>query len=292
MVGNDPTKDGQTMTPVHNDTAASECFVAFDLETTGLSAEDDRIVEIGAVRFDHAGDELGRFQSLVNPRRPIPQRVQWIHGISDADVAGAPEIGPVLLAFLDWIGPPGSTALLAHNARFDAAFLGAELGRMGLPMPGHQVIDTLPLARKCWPGFRGHGLDALATRLGLDGTEKHRALADSLRVRALWLALRDAGRSEPGVRYAIGDPSHSELIPQGWETLNEATRTGRLVRLEYTGGTRGSAPRTIAPLRFEHRGGLVYVVALCQVDGKKKAFRLDRIQRFEVLEVITAAPPA
>jgi DNA polymerase-3 subunit epsilon len=286
-----PAKE-KTMTPALDDNAtAPECLVAFDLETTGLSAQNDRIVEVGAVRFSRAGDELGRFQSLVNPRRPIPQRVQWIHGISDADVADAPEIGPVLQAFLHWIGPPQGTALLAHNARFDAAFLGAELGRNGLAMPGHHVIDTLPLARKCWPEFRGHGLDALTERLGLDSAEKHRALADSLRVRSLWLAIEAAGRFEPRVRYAIGDPSRSELVPQGWEALTEAAKTGRLVLLEYSGGSRGPAPRTIAPLRIEHRGGLVYVVALCHVDRKEKAFRLDRIQRFEVLEV-AAAPPA
>jgi len=281
------------MTAVIDDNVnALERLVAFDLETTGLSAEKDRIVEVGAVRFNRAGDEIDRFQSLVNPRRPIPQRVQWIHGISDADVADAPEIGPVLQAFLGWIGPPEGTALLAHNARFDAAFLGAELGRNGLAMPGHHVIDTLPLARKCWPEFRGHGLDALADRLGLDSSGKHRALADSLRVRALWLAIEAAGQFEgPRVRYAIGDPSRSELVPQGWEALTEAARSGRLVLLEYTGGSRGPAPRTIAPRRFEHRGGLVYVVAFCHADRKEKAFRLDRIQRFEVLETV-AAPPA
>jgi len=279
-------------TPHDDESLAPEIFVAFDLETTGLSPRDDRIVEVGAVRFDRAGNELGRFQSLVNPRRPIPARVQWIHGISDADVADAPEIAPVLLAFLGWIGPAEQTFLMAHIARVDAGFLGAELGRMGLAMPGHQVIDTLPLARKCWPGFRGHGLDALTAQLGLDSSDKHRALADSLRVRALWLALQDAGRFEPRVRYAIGDPTRSELIPRGWDALTEAARAGHLVQLEYSGGSRGPAPRTIAPRRFEHRGGLVYVVALCHADGKEKAFRLDRIERFEVLASVAAPPPA
>src|SRR4051812_24553960 len=123
-------------------------WIAFDLETTGLSAEFDRIVEIGAVRFDVSGAELGRFEALVDPERPMPPAAQAIHGISDTDLAAAAparDVLPEFLKFLDLAAPVG---LVAHNARFDAGFLGYELARAGLRRPEHAVIDTLPLARK------------------------------------------------------------------------------------------------------------------------------------------------
>ena len=65
-------------------------YVALDLETTGLMAETDRIVEIGAVRFRADGEELGRFESLVNPERPMSPAAFAIHGLSDEILATAP----------------------------------------------------------------------------------------------------------------------------------------------------------------------------------------------------------
>src|SRR3954463_4353669 len=98
-------------------------WIAFDLETTGLVAEIDRVVEIGAVRFDASGRELGRFETLVHPGRPMSPAAQAIHGISDADLAGAAPACEVLPGFLEFLGEPSTTALLAHNSAFDARFL-------------------------------------------------------------------------------------------------------------------------------------------------------------------------
>ena len=108
-------------------------FVALDLETTGLMAETDRIVEIGAVRFLPDGREIGRFQRLVNPQRPMSPAAYAIHGLSDADLADAAPAREILPEFLSFLGDADSTALIAHNAAFDAGFLGRELSRAGLP---------------------------------------------------------------------------------------------------------------------------------------------------------------
>src|SRR6185312_727184 len=94
-------------------------YVAFDLETTGLVADTERVVEIGAVRFDSSGAELGRFECLVNPLRSMPPGAQAIHGISDADLAGASTAETVLPGFLAFLGDPETTTLLAHNSSFD-----------------------------------------------------------------------------------------------------------------------------------------------------------------------------
>src|SRR5918998_3654684 len=93
-------------------------FVAFDLETTGLVAQIDRVVEIGAVRFDASGRELGRFESLMDPERPMSPAAWAVHGISDADLVGAPAARDVLPEFLAFLGDPETTTLLAHNAAF------------------------------------------------------------------------------------------------------------------------------------------------------------------------------
>ena len=171
-------------------------FVAFDLETTGLSPDHDRIVEVGAIRFDASGRELDLFERLVNPLRPSGAVARSIHGIPDEELAGAETAAIVLPAFVDFLGDPSRTTLLAHNAAFDAGFLGRELVRIGLPMPGHAVVDTLALSRLRWPKLGTHKLDSLAQRLDLDPHGPHRALADARRVLGLWLALEKG--AEPG----------------------------------------------------------------------------------------------
>ncbi|MDR3636432.1 MAG: exonuclease domain-containing protein [Isosphaeraceae bacterium] len=266
-------------------------YIAFDLETTGLVAETDRVVEIGAVRFDAAGRETGRFESLVFPDRRMAPAAQAIHGISDGMLADAPSARVVLPAFLAFLGPPDSTALIAHNAGFDAGFLGRELRRAGLAIPDHAVIDTLALARRKLPELRDHRLDTLARLYRLDPNGTHRALADCLRVKGLWLALE--GPAEPVERlvsYPIAAPSRSALVPNGWDGLAEAVARGLRVRMEYEGGSRGSQPREITPVSFVHRGGVAYVVAFCHIDSFEKSFRLDRVRRYEIVTVETSCP--
>ena len=264
---------------------ASTEFVAFDLETTGLSPESDRIVEVGAVKFDASGEILGEFERLVNPLRPSGAGARAVHGISDAELALAETAEVVLPEFVDFLGDPQRTTLLAHNASFDAGFLGRELARLGRPIPGHAVVDTLALARRRWPKMGSHRLGFLAQRLGLDPLGPHRALADSRRVRGLWLALdSEADGGESPMAYPIFDARCPMPAPRGWGWVEDAIGRDRVVRIEYAGGTRGLAPRAITPRRFANRGGVAYLVALCHLDLKEKQFRLDRVRSFEVLE--------
>ena len=260
-------------------------YVAFDLETTGLSATSDRIVEIGAVRFDASGEVVGEFERLVNPLRPSGPMARAVHGISDAELALAETAEVVLPEFLGFLGDPDRTTLMAHNASFDAGFLGRELARLGRPMPGHAVIDTLALARRRWPKIGSHKLDSLARRLNLDPEKPHRAFADSRRVRGLWLALEAASEAEESpLAYPIFDARSPLPAPRGWGWVEEAIGRDQAVRIEYSGGTRGPAPREITPRRFSNRGGVAYLVALCHIDRKEKEFRLDRVRSFAVVD--------
>ena len=278
------------MGPTMTDEFRSEReYVALDLETTGLMAETDRIVEIGAVRFCGDGQEIGRFQRLVNPQRPMSPAAYAIHGLSDADLADAAPAHEILPAFLSFLGNPGTTALLAHNAAFDAGFLGRELGRAGILAPGHSLFDTLALARRRLPQLASHRLDNLARFFGLDSTDAHRALADSLRVKAIWLHLDGESEAENTlVSFRMFDPKDSGPTPDGYEPLVNAAARGIMVQIEYDGGTRGATPRSITPRRFVQRGGATYLVAFCHLDLFEKSFRLDRIR---CVEITTAAVP-
>ncbi len=162
-------------------------------------------------------------------------------------------------------------------------FSGRELARAGLPSPTHSLFDTLALARRRLPLAASHRLDHLAQILGLDPAGSHRALADSLRVKEIWLLLDGASESVPAlVSYRIFDPRQSNPTPEGWDPLSKAAAGGIMVRIEYDGGTRGSGLRSITPRRFVQRGGATYLVAFCHLDSFEKAFRLDKIRSVEI----------
>ena len=151
-----------------------EEFVAFDLETTGLDADRDRITEIGAVilRF---GEITDRFCSFVDPGMPIPERITAITGITDADVAGAPGEDEAVRSFLKFAG---GRPLVAHNADFDAGHMEKACLRCKTAFDP-VVIDTLPLSRTFLPNLKNHKLDTVAGALGLPDTKRHRAESDA-----------------------------------------------------------------------------------------------------------------
>ena len=261
---------------------APPTFVALDLETTGLSPRDDRIVEVGALRFDARGRDLGSFLSLVNPRCAVSARARAVHGIGDGDLAASDGAEVVLPAFLGWLDEVPGSILMAHNAGFDAGFLGRELDRIGHPRTDLAIVDTLPLARSLLPSSPNFRLDTLALFLGLDRDSAHRALDDSRRVRGLWLAMTGGVIPDPfPPSYPVGP--RETPVPAGWGDLERAMTEGRRVLIQYAGGTRGASPREITPSAFLHCGGTTYVVALCHLDCLEKQFRLDRVLRLEVL---------
>jgi DNA polymerase III epsilon subunit-like protein len=261
-------------------------WVALDLETTGLHPGADRIVEIAAVRFDASGRELDHFCTLVDPGCPMPAAARAIHGLGDDDLRGRPTAAEALPEFLRWLGPEGEPASrpMAHNAAFDAAFLGRELVRAGLPIPDLCVLDTLDLARRAFPAAPNHRLETLAAWLGLTAPPTHRALDDSRAVRALWDRSRAVLPHEPDdprvARYAVRDPGDAAApaLPVSWAWLGLAIAAGATVEIVYEGGSRGLEPRRLTPLSVEKRGGALYLVAMCHFDGRHKAFRLDRIR--------------
>jgi DNA polymerase III epsilon subunit family exonuclease len=163
-------------------------WVVFDLETTGLSPEWDRVIQIAAVRM-RGGRVVASetFHSYVDPQRPIPPWIEQYTGVTDRHVRGAPPVDRVLAAFGEW---SGDAMLVAHNGhRFDMHFLRAGCQRHALPTRPVAYHDSIWLSRKVWPEPRlRHGLDAVLDRLRLSksSVRRHDARGD---VELLGLAL-------------------------------------------------------------------------------------------------------
>jgi DNA polymerase-3 subunit epsilon len=119
-------------------------FCVIDFETTGGSAEHDRITEIGAAKYQ-GGECIGTFQTLVNPGCGIPPFITILTGITEAMVMPAPRIEALLGTLRDFIG---DSVIVAHNARFDVGFLNAAMIRDDRDPLTNKVIDTVPLARR------------------------------------------------------------------------------------------------------------------------------------------------
>lgn len=195
-------------------------WVAIDVETTGLDPQEDRIIELGAVRFS-GGVPVASFGSLVNPGRPLPAAVVSLTGLTDAVLADAPSVEQALPSLVTFVG---QDPLVGHNLDFDLAFLEragrlGPLGRdrdplgtaCGAPQPeawdrrtGQPDLDTLLLARILLPGLPSYSLPALLAEAGLgrpDGAG-HRAEADAQDAGRLVVWLFEQGFAYPATAVA------------------------------------------------------------------------------------------
>ena len=150
-------------------------YVAFDLETTGLSSANDRIIEIGAVVMKN-GEELDRFQTFVDPQRPLEKKIVELTGITDEMLKGAPKIEEVLPEFLKFVN---GRVLVAHNSDFDTGFIRAECARQGLPYT-YTAADTLILSQNMLPQLNKFKLDIVSNALSLPDFNHHRAADDAV----------------------------------------------------------------------------------------------------------------
>jgi len=160
------------------------------LETTGLSAWGDEIIEIGALRiFGTEIDEKNIFHSMVNPKRLIPPEATAISGITNEMVKDAPTIDTVLPKFLDFVG---EADWVAHNARFDMSFIMKHLMQMKLKKQ-IEVYDTVLFSRRAFPQEQRHNLDILCKRLELsyDPAKRHRSMTDVELTAKAFLLLKD-----------------------------------------------------------------------------------------------------
>ncbi len=152
----------------------NDTFVVFDIETTGLSAVFNTIIEIGAVKIKN-GNIIENFSMFVDPQQSISSQITELTGITDEMVKGAPIINEALLKFKDFIG---ESTIVAHNARFDIAFININLKNIGENEINNSLIDTVELARLLYPDIKNYKLNTLCKHFKIE-LEHHRALNDA-----------------------------------------------------------------------------------------------------------------
>ena len=161
-----------------------DTFIVFDLETTGFSAEVDRIIEIGAVKIS-GGKIVDRFSTFVNPEIPISFRIEKLTGINDSMVLNAPKINEIMGKFLEFCG---DAVLVAHNAEFDTSFIANKAEKMGIEVK-NTIIDTVLLAQFVIPNLHNYKLDTLCKHLGVSLENHHRAVDDAAATADMFIKL-------------------------------------------------------------------------------------------------------
>ncbi len=180
-------------------------FIIFDVETTGLRTGVDRLTEIGAVKYVD-GAEKSRFQTFVDPERPIPQNIVELTGITDSMVAGAPKEGEAVRKFFEFCGE--DSVLVAHNASFDTEVIRSACERNGIEY-NYSHIDTLVLAQSLISGIKNYKLDTISNHFKLPKFDHHRADEDAGALAAIFEKLL-ALTAEKGVERVS---QINELIP-------------------------------------------------------------------------------
>ncbi len=168
-----------------------QTIVALDIETTGLDAGRDAIIEIGALKFRGSRVEE-EWSSLINPRRHVPEFITLLTGIDDAMLRQAPAFQDIIPALTNFIG---DAAVLGHNVRFDLSFL-----TRGIPLGLNPIIDTYELASVLLPSASRYNLGALGKELGVLLPATHRALDDARVTHAVYLTLGRARSRTPDRR--------------------------------------------------------------------------------------------
>lgn len=151
-------------------------LVFFDLETTGLNSNNDRIIEIGAIKVKD-GKIIETYGTLVNPGMKIPYYATKVNGITDSMVANEKKDTHGVKELLKLIDK--DSYIVAHNVKFDIGFINAYLVRDGKDPLSNLMIDTVRLARKAFPGKKKYSLGVIAAELGIEVKDAHRAVDDT-----------------------------------------------------------------------------------------------------------------
>lgn len=206
-----------------------DTFVVFDIETTGFSAAEDRIIEIGAVKITD-GAIVDRFSTFVNPEVPIPFEIQQLTHITDDMVLEAPKIEEALPAFLDFVG---ESALVAHNAGFDVGFIEQNCVRLGRSRI-FTSVDTVGLARVLLPTLSKYKLNIVAKALNISLENHHRAVDDAAATAEIYVKfiemLKERGMTTLKEVNAFGDmnPDAIKKMPTYHAIILAKNEVGRV----------------------------------------------------------------
>ncbi|MGX7198484.1 PolC-type DNA polymerase III [Enterococcus nangangensis] len=238
-------------------------YVVFDVETTGLSAVYDTIIELAAVKM-HKGNVIGEFEEFIDPGHPLSKTTVELTGITDEMVRGSKSEEEVLRRFKEF---SKGTILVAHNATFDMGFLNTSYGRHGIAEADNPVVDTLELSRFLHPQLKSHRLNVLAKKYGVNLEQHHRAVFDSETTGHLaWLFLKEAAEEHgilnhlhlndyigQGDAYKRARPFHAIILAQTQAGLKNLFKLISESNVHYF----YRVPRIPRSLLAEHREGLL-----------------------------------
>lgn len=199
-------------------------IVVLDTETTGLDTAKDRVIEIGACRPVHSDTaEWDEFQRLVDPGVPVPQSSTAIHGITDQDLEGATDFPAAMNAFVSWAGP---SVFVGYSVGFDMAVLKAEHERHEILWRPPRCLDVRLLVYVLAPNLPNPSLDTAADWLGIDVSNRHRALGDATVTARMFQALiprlnekgiRTLAQAENACRALTAQ--REEEVRAGWDAI-------------------------------------------------------------------------
>ncbi len=166
--------DKKSIVKNYDSTKDYDTYIVFDIETTGLSAINDKITEIGAIKIKD-GQIIDKYSQLVNPERKIPEFITKLTGIDDEMVKDKPTIDKVIHEFNEFIS---DDVLVAHNANFDLGFIRENMEKNSIEVK-NPVLDTLELSRSVFPDLKSHKLNLISKHLGVKLENHHRAVDDA-----------------------------------------------------------------------------------------------------------------
>ena len=272
-------------------------FVVFDIETTGFSPVNNKIIEIGAVKI-RQGEITDRFSVFVNPGVPIPFEIEKLTSINDSMVMDAPPIEVILPQFLDFCQ---DAVLVAHNANFDMSFIMENAKRQGISRK-FTFVDTLGIARVLLTHQAKHTLDAVAKTLSISLENHHRAVDDAECTAHIFLKfsamLRERGADTLSRINALGESSpdiikkltsyHAIILAENNIGRENLYRLVSASHLQYF----NRHPRVPKSLLLKYREGLIFGSA-CEagelyralLDGKAEEEIARIVNFYDYLEI-------
>ena len=186
--------DADIVRGAEDEPISGSAYVVLDVETTGLNNLADEIIEIGAVRFEN-GREVGEFSELIDPKRPIPEKITQLTGITPGMLQGRRTLVEVMPEFAQFCE---GAVLVAHNAAFDMMFIRRAFRAIGREFR-FVMLDTLALARSLYPNNRNHKLGTLCKQLDVSLANAHRAVHDARATAQVLMRMLDIVAADKGI---------------------------------------------------------------------------------------------
>ncbi|MDO4814635.1 MAG: PolC-type DNA polymerase III [Gemella sp.] len=238
-------------------------YVVFDVETTGLSAERDRLIEIAAIKVKN-GKEVDSFESYINPQMKISELITNITSISNDDVKDAPLEEEVMRDFYNWLDD--EDILVAHNAKFDLGMIGKSFERLGIMNElVYSSIDTLVLSRAVNKETSRHGLSAIAKLYKVRLVQHHRAIYDTKATAEVFVKMIDqlAGMGiekhnqidemvDLKLAHKRSRPFPASILVKNAQGLKDLFRLVSYSSTEYLSGSKPTIPKSLLNEYREH----------------------------------------